>query len=83
MLLLDHQSRHGGELTGTFLRHQGLIRHVQVAGNPGRHEPDSGEIDYGFVFAALDRAGYKGWIGCEYRPAGRTEDGLGWLPPWL
>lgn len=80
---LYHQSRHGGELTGTFLRHQGLIRHVQVAGNPGRHEPDSGEIDYGFVFAALDRAGYKGWIGCEYRPAGRTEDGLGWLAPWL
>lgn len=80
---LYHQSRHGGELTGTFLRHQRLIGHVQVAGNPGRHEPDTGEIDYGFVFAALDRAGYEGWIGCEYRPAGLTEDGLGWLAPWL
>lgn len=76
---LYHQSRHGGELTGTFLRHQALIRHIQVASNPGRHEPDRGEIDYGFVFAALDRAGYEGWIGCEYRPSGRTEDGLGWL----
>ena len=76
---LYHQSRHGGELTGTFLRHQALIRHIQVASNPGRHEPDRGEIDYGFVFAALDTAGYEGWIGCEYRPSGRTEDGLGWL----
>lgn len=49
--------------------------HVQVAGVPERREPQ----DYGEIFAALDAAGYAGWIGCEYRPAGRTEDGLGWL----
>lgn len=79
---LYHQSRFGGELTGTFERYQNLIRHIQVAGNPGRHEPDTGEIDFGFVFAALDRLGYAGWIGCEYRPSGQTRDGLGWLNAW-
>lgn len=79
---LYHQSRHGGELTGTFARFRPLIRHVQVAGNPGRHEPDRGEIDFGFVFGALDDAGYAGWIGCEYRPKVRTEEGLGWFAEW-
>lgn len=76
---LYHQSRTGGELLGTFERHKPRIAHVQIAGNPGRHEPDTGEIDFRFVLAELDRRGYAGSVGCEYVPRGRTEDGLGWL----
>lgn len=56
-----------------------LIRHIQLADNPGRNEPGTGEINYDFLFRHLDRIGYTGWIGCEYKPAGKTEDGLGWL----
>jgi hydroxypyruvate isomerase len=60
------------------------IGHVQVAGVPERHEPDSGEVNYPAVFRLLDRLGYAGWVGCEYRPArgaspGGTSAGLGWL----
>lgn len=54
------------------------IAHVQIAGVPGRHEPDDGELAYGPVLAALDRVGYAGWVGCEYRPRGDTVAGLGW-----
>jgi hydroxypyruvate isomerase len=53
--------------------------HVQIAGVPERHEPDVGEINYPYLFDVLDRVGYRGWVGCEYRPKGRTEDGLGWF----
>jgi hydroxypyruvate isomerase len=49
---------------------------------PSRHEPDEGEVNYPAVFEAVDRLGYTGWIGAEYRPRGRTEDGLGWLAPY-
>jgi hydroxypyruvate isomerase len=56
----------------------GHYPHVQVAGNPGRHEPDVGEINYPFLFDLLDEIGYAGWIGCEYRPKGETKAGLGW-----
>jgi hydroxypyruvate isomerase len=55
---------------------------VQIAGVPERHEPDVGEINYPYLFAVLDEVGYAGWVGCEYRPKGRTEDGLGWFAPW-
>jgi hydroxypyruvate isomerase len=64
------------ELATRYLPHVG---HIQIAGVPGRNEPDRGEIDYRFLFGLLDRLGYEGWIGCEYRPAGVTEQGLGWL----
>ena len=57
----------------------GRIGHIQLADNPGRNEPGTGEINYPFLFAHLDRIGYDGWIGCEYKPAGNTESGLGWL----
>ena len=67
-----------GDLSAQFERHQALIPHVQVANLPGRHEPDRGEIAYDFIFELLDRRGFDGWVGCEYVPAGRTEDGLGW-----
>lgn len=78
-----HQSRTRGELTATFDRFRSLIGHVQIAGNPGRHEPDTGEVDYRFVLQALDSRGYDGFVGCEYSPAGDTVQGLGWARPWL
>ena len=56
-----------------------IIGHVQIADVPERHEPGTGEINYPNVLAALDRLGYEGWVGCEYRPAGGTEEGLGWM----
>jgi len=59
-----------------------IIAHVQFAGSPGRHEPDEGEIDYGYLFATLDRLGYTGWVGAEYTPRAGTLDGLGWLHRW-
>jgi hydroxypyruvate isomerase len=74
-----HAQRSEGELCATLAKHIHRIGHVQVADNPGRHEPGTGEIHYDFVFAELDRLGYKGSVGCEYKPAGRTEAGLGWL----
>ncbi len=80
---LYHQSRTRGELLATFDRHRELIAHIQIAGNPGRHEPDAGEIDYRFVLKALDARGYAGFVGCEYVPAGTTEEGLGWAREWL
>ena len=73
-----HAQRSEGELAATLTRHLARIGHLQIADNPGRHEPGSGEIDYRFLLAHLDRIGYRGWVGCEYLPAGRTEDGLGW-----
>lgn len=60
----------------------GVIDHVQVAGVPERHEPDVGEINYPYLFDLLDVLGYAGWVGCEYQPKGRTEDGLGWFEPY-
>ena len=57
--------------------------HVQIAGVPERHEPDQGEVNYPHLFRVLDELGYAGWVGCEYRPAGNTVDGLGWAKPYL
>jgi hydroxypyruvate isomerase len=71
-----------GDLIRRFETHLPLIGHVQIAGVPARGEPDEGEVDYPEIFAALDRLGYSGFIGCEYRPRGRTEDGLGWAKPY-
>lgn len=67
-----------GDLTRSIASNLPKIGHIQVADNPGRHEPGTGEINYGFVFAELDRLGYQGWIGCEYKPSGDTEAGLAW-----
>jgi hydroxypyruvate isomerase len=71
-----------GDLIRRFEAHLPLIGHVQVAGVPLRREPDEGEVNYPEIFAALDRLGYAGFVGCEYRPRGRTEDGLGWARPY-
>jgi len=67
-----------GDLAEKIRRHFGRISHFQIAGNPGRHEPDVGEIYYPYLFELIDTLGYTGWIGCEYRPQGQTVAGLGW-----
>ena len=74
-----HAQRMEGELAATMSKYITRIAHVQVADNPGRNEPGSGEINYAFLFSHLDRIGYKGSVGCEYKPAGLTEAGLKWL----
>lgn len=68
-----------GDLSVTLRKHIAHVGHVQIASVPDRHEPDEGEIDYRHIFRLLDELGYPGWVGCEFRPRGRTEDGLGWL----
>ena len=73
-----HMQRMEGELAATMQKHLARIAHIQLADNPGRNEPGTGEINYAFLFAFLDRIGYTGWIGCEYKPAASTEAGLGW-----
>ncbi len=74
-----HAQRMEGEICATLSKHIARIAHIQTAANPGRHEPGSGELNDAFVFAYLDKLGYSGWIGCEYKPATTTEAGLGWL----
>jgi hydroxypyruvate isomerase len=74
-----HMQRMEGELAATIEKHLARIAHIQIADNPGRHEPGTGEIDHGFLFRHLDRIGYAGHVGCEYKPATTTEAGLGWL----
>ncbi len=73
-----HMQRMEGELAATMQKHLARIAHIQLADNPGRNEPGTGEINYAFLFAFLGRIGYTGWIGCEYKPAASTEAGLGW-----
>jgi hydroxypyruvate isomerase len=72
-----------GNLIRTILEHLPRIAHMQLADNPGRHQPGTGEIHFPNLFRAIDEAGYSGWIGCEYRPLGTTEDSLGWVQPYL
>jgi 2-dehydrotetronate isomerase len=73
-----HVQIEAGDLTTRFQRHFSAIGHMQVAAVPSRAEPDEGEVNYPSLFQAIDRSGYSGWVGCEYKPRGRTEDGLGW-----
>ena len=72
-----------GELAATLRSNLARIGHVQLADNPGRHEPGTGEINYPFLFTVLDDIGYAGWIGCEYAPANGTTRGLGWATSYL
>ncbi|MBW8901329.1 MAG: hydroxypyruvate isomerase [Massilia sp.] len=74
-----HAQRTEGELAQTVERNLARIAHIQVADNPGRNEPGTGEINYPFLFGHLDRIGYDGWIGCEYKPAADTGAGLDWI----
>ena len=74
-----HMQRMEGELGATLTKLMPRIGHIQLADNPGRHEPGTGEINYPFLFKLIDTLGYGGWIGCEYKPKGTTVDGLGWI----
>ena len=71
-----------GDLTRTLETLLPRIGHIQIADNPGRHEPGTGEINFPFLFRRLEELGYAGWIGCEYKPSGQTEDSFGWLGRW-
>ncbi len=71
-----------GRISHWLEHHLPVLEHVQVAGVPGRHEPQACEIDYVWLFRLLDRIGYRGWVGCEYRPANTTTAGLQWGRPW-
>jgi hydroxypyruvate isomerase len=71
-----------GDLAPNIEKNLEKIGHMQLADTPGRHEPGTGEINYAFLFRHIDKIGYRGWIGCEYRPAGGTEAGLEWIRPY-
>jgi hydroxypyruvate isomerase len=77
-----HMQIVGGDLIHRLEQYLPVIGHLQCGAVPSRHEPDEGEISYRAVFEAVDRLGYRGWIGAEYRPRGRTEEGLGWAQPY-
>ena len=73
-----HMQRMEGELAQTIRTHLPRIAHIQLADNPGRNEPGTGEINYRYLLALLDTLGYQGWVGCEYKPRAATVDGLSW-----
>lgn len=68
-----------GDVTASFRALLPLIGHVQIASVPSRHEPDAEELHYPFLFEEMDRLGYAGFVGCEYRPRAGTREGLGWF----
>jgi hydroxypyruvate isomerase len=74
-----HAQRMEGELANTIKKYLSRIAHIQLADNPGRNEPGTGEINYAYLFGLLDSLGYDGYIGCEYKPLKSTEAGLGWM----
>jgi hydroxypyruvate isomerase len=82
-LLLQYDLYHAqvmeGDLTRTLETLLPRIGHIQIADNPGRHEPGTGEINFNFLFRRLEELGYAGWIGCEYKPSGVTEESFGWM----
>lgn len=75
-----HAQRQEGELAATLAANIGRIGHIQIADNPGRHQPGTGEINFPFLFAEIDRLGYAGFIGLEYVPTPDTEASLAWVP---
>ena len=77
-----HCQMEQGNVSGRLRRFFPLIGHCQLAGAPDRHEPDQGELNYPYLLALLDELGYQGVVGCEYNPAGKTVDGLGWFRAW-
>ena len=79
---LYHRQILHGDVATALRRMMPMIGHVQVASVPSRNEPDGEELNWPFLFAELDRLGYAGFVGCEYRPRGCTVDGLGWFAPY-
>ena len=71
-----------GDLARTIDANLPRIAHIQLADNPGRNEPGTGEINYPFLFGHIDKSGYDGWIGCEYKPRAGVDAGLGWMAPY-
>ena len=81
---LYHRQMLEGRLADALDEHLAQSPHIQIAGVPGRNEPDAnGEVDWSWVLNSLDARGYTGWVGCEYRPRGQTQAGLDWAQPWL
>ena len=78
-----HMQRQEGNLAETIAANAQMIAHYQIADNPGRGEPGTGEINYDFLLEFIYSQGYTGWIGCEYAPKTSTEEGLGWARKWL
>lgn len=76
---LYHMQVMEGDLATSLKRYASMCGHIQIAGCPERNEPDTGEVRYEYLFRFLDQMGYPGWLGCEYRPAGKTSEGLAWL----
>nr|WP_318382594.1 hydroxypyruvate isomerase [uncultured Enterobacter sp.] len=74
-----HMQRMEGELTQTMHQHAANIGHLQIADNPRRGEPGTGEINYGYLFSQIENSDYDGWVGCEYKPVTTTEEGLEWI----
>jgi hydroxypyruvate isomerase len=80
---LFHMQVMEGNLAETIERLLPRIGHMQIADVPGRHEPGTGELNFGFLLDRIERLGYSGWIGCEYNPRGDTMEGLKWAKPYL
>jgi hydroxypyruvate isomerase len=78
-----HMNMMEENLTETIQENLACVAHIQIADAPGRHEPGTGGIDFVNLFRSIDEMGYEGWIGCEYIPVGKTEDGLQWMKPYL
>jgi hydroxypyruvate isomerase len=72
-----------GDMAMKMRQYMKGVGHMQIAGVPDRHEPDTGEVNYPYLFSLMDELGYDGWVGCEYHPLKGTSEGLGWLRPWL
>jgi xylose isomerase-like TIM barrel protein len=77
--VINHMQIMEGDLAMKLSKYAAHCGHVQIAGVAKRNEPDTGEVDYSYLFDHLDQTGYSGWVGCEYRPAGDTEEGLTWF----
>ena len=72
-----------GDIAMKMRQYMKDVGHMQIAGVPERHEPDTGEVNYPYLLGLVDELGYQGWVGCEYHPARGTSEGLGWARPWL
>ena len=80
---LYHRDRMEGDVEAAVVQYSDIVSHYQIADPPDRGEPVSGDLNVGELFARIDASGFNGWVGCEYRPRGTTEDGLVWLRDYM